>query len=343
MSKTVFVSGATGFIATHIVNDLLQAGYKVIGSSRSVEKGEELKKQFNNNPQLSMVVVKDIAQEGAFDEAFAKYGKEISVVLHTASPFTFNVKDYEKDLLIPAVNGTKFILNAIKKYAADNVEHVVITSSMAAVADVKQMATPITLTEESWNNQTWEGCRTDPVTAYCASKLFAERAAWEFLKENKDQVNFTLSTVNPGYVYGPQMFVDASKKVLNTSSEIINQIVHATEESQIMEICGPYIDVRDVSKAHLAAFEKKECYGQRLLLAEGMHASQDILDIINEDFPQLKGKIPVGKPGSGSEILAKNCKVDNRKSKQLLGFPFRSLKQTVDDSVKQILEVEGRL
>lgn len=35
---TVFVSGATGFIALHVVHDLLKAGYKVIGSGRSQEK-----------------------------------------------------------------------------------------------------------------------------------------------------------------------------------------------------------------------------------------------------------------------------------------------------------------
>ena len=87
---TVFVSGATGFIASHVVEDLLKAGYKVIGSGRSQEKNEGLLKKFNNNPNLSMEIVEDIAAPNAFDKAFQRRGKEIKVVLHIASPVHFN-------------------------------------------------------------------------------------------------------------------------------------------------------------------------------------------------------------------------------------------------------------
>ena len=87
-NTTVFVSGATGFIALHIVNDLLKAGYKVIGSGRSQEKNNSLLKKFNNNPRLSMEIVEDIAAPNAFDEVFKKHGKEIKIVLHTCLLYT---------------------------------------------------------------------------------------------------------------------------------------------------------------------------------------------------------------------------------------------------------------
>lgn len=340
---TVFVSGATGFIALHIVNDLLKAGYTVIGSGRSQEKNDGLLKKFNNNPKLSMEIVEDIAAPNAFDEVFKKHGKEIKIVLHTASPFHFKTTNFEKDLLTPAVNGTKSILEAIKKYAADTVEKVIVTSSTAALVTPTDMNKgDLVITEESWNKDTWDSCQANAVAAYCGSKKFAEKTAWEFLKENKSSVKFTLSTINPGFVFGPQMFADSLKHGINTSSGIVSELIHSKVGGEFYNYCGPFIDVRDVSKAHLVAIEKPECTGQRLVLSEGLFCCQEIVDILNEEFPQLKGKIATGEPATGPSFLEKNsCKFDNSKTKKLLGFQFYNLKDCIVDTAAQMLEVQN--
>ncbi|KOG99469.1 carbonyl reductase (NADPH-dependent) DI49_1928 [Saccharomyces eubayanus] len=340
---TVFVSGATGFIALHVVHDLLKAGYKVIGSGRSQEKNDAILKKFNNNPNLSMEIVKDIAAPNAFDDVFQKRGREIKVVLHIASPVHFKTTDFEKDLLIPAVNGTKSILEAIKKYAADTVEKVVITSSVAALAnpiDIRNNS--LILTEETWNNDTWESCQADAVAAYCGSKKFAEQAAWKFLEENQSSIKFTLSTINPGFVFGPQLFADSLKDGINSSSGIIARLVHSKTDEKFYNYSGPFIDVRDVSKAHLVAFENSECAGKRLVLSEDLFCSQEAVDILNQEFPQLKGKITTGEPGSGPSFLEKNsCRFDNSKTKKLLGFKFHNFRDCIVDTASQMLEVQG--
>ncbi|CAI4061899.1 carbonyl reductase (NADPH-dependent) SKDI_07G2160 [Saccharomyces kudriavzevii IFO 1802] len=340
---TVFVSGATGFIALHVVDDLLKAGYKVIGSGRSKEKNDGLLKKFNNNPNLSMEVVEDIAAPNAFDEAFQKRGKDIKVVLHIASPVQFNTTDFENDLLIPAVNGTESILEAIKKYAADTVEKVVITSSVAALAAPTDMSNNgFVVNEESWNKDTWESCQADAITAYCGSKKFAERAAWDFVKENQSAIKFTISTINPGFVFGPQLFTNSLKNGINSSSAIIAKLVRSKASGKFYNFSGPFIDVRDVSKAHLAAFENPKCAGRRLFLCEDLFCSQDVVDVLNEEFPQLKGKIATGEPGSGPGYLAKNCcKCDNSETKRLLGFKFHSFKNCIVDTASQLLEVQN--
>lgn len=85
MTQTVFVTGATGFIAQHIIDQLLKEGYKVIGSVRTSQKGDNLVKLYNN-PNFSYEVVKDLTNsEEDFDNAL-KAHPEIEVVLHTASP-----------------------------------------------------------------------------------------------------------------------------------------------------------------------------------------------------------------------------------------------------------------
>lgn len=130
--STVFVSGASGFIAQHIISLLLEQNYKVIGSVRSNEKAEHVLSNFNHNPNLTLEIVKDLASLTAFDEVFKKHGDEIKIVLHAASPVVFQVDNFEKDILIPAVNGVKSMLNAILKYAPQTVERLIYTSSIVA-------------------------------------------------------------------------------------------------------------------------------------------------------------------------------------------------------------------
>ncbi|QLL31156.1 hypothetical protein HG536_0B00140 [Torulaspora globosa] len=342
---TVLVSGATGFIAQYIVNDLLKQNYKVIGTVRSQEKADKLKKHFGNNPNLALELVADIAAPNAFDSVFKKYGADIKVVLHTASPVSINTKEYEKDLLIPAVNGTKNILEAIKKYAAKSVERVVVTSSCAAVVDTSNQGDgSVVYTEESWNPATWESCQVNGISAYCGSKKLAEAAAWDFVRENRNVVKFQLSTVNPIYVFGPQLFDEEVKDRLSSSCELINALVRGKPEAQYLQgMRGNYIDVRDVSRAHLAAFQKEQAIGKRLILSNGPFTYQDLEDIVNEDFPQLKGKILVGNPGSGKDIHKTMPTIDNSKTREILGYPFKSLKETVDDTAAQILKKDGKL
>ncbi|KAM9898575.1 hypothetical protein OXX69_009814, partial [Metschnikowia pulcherrima] len=154
MSTSVFVSGATGFIAQHIVQLLLSKGYSVVGTVRSAEKGDHLTKLFNSD-KFSYEIVPDVEPVGAFDEALKKH-PEVTVFLHTASPFHFKATNVEEELLKPAVNGTKNALSAIQKYGPQ-ITKVVVTSSYAAIATAELVTDPNhTNTEESWNTISWE-------------------------------------------------------------------------------------------------------------------------------------------------------------------------------------------
>ena len=340
---SVFVSGATGFIAQHIVRKLLDENYKVIGSVRSQEKADRLSRQFNN-PNLTLVIVKDIAEPGAFDEAFKTYGKEIKYVLHTASPFYFETKDVEKELLIPARNGTLGILESVKKYAADTVERFVITSSYAAIVNSSIAGDDsVTFTEQSWNPDTWEYAVEHTERGYRTSKKIAEEAAWKFMEENKDKVKFELTAVNPVFVFGPQLFDENVKSKLNTSCECINAVLHTPRDAEVPMFSAGFIDVRDVARAHLLAFQRDDLIGKRLLMFNGKWNSYDILHYLNEDFPVLKGKIPDPDPSKCIEITQPGAKVDNSWTKKTLGFKFISLRDTIHDTAAQILKHEGRL
>lgn len=336
MSKSVFVSGATGFIAQHIICALLNKGYSVVGTVRSAAKGDHLAKLLNS-PKFQYEVVADVQAEGAFDEALKKH-PEVTVFLHTASPFHFKAVNVEEELLKPAVRGTENALKAIKAHGPQ-ITNVVVTSSIAAISTPWLEAdTTRVLNESSWNEITWEGCKVDPVLGYRGSKKFAEKAAWDFMEREKP--NFVINYVNPSLVFGPQAFDSEVKDNLNTSLEVLNSFLKMDGDSELPAARGGFVDVRDVAAAHLVAFEKP-ISNERLLMNYSRFCAQDIADVLNDRFPQLKGKIPVGEPGTGHLLNDALCKIDNEKTKSILGFPLRDLSTTVYDSVKQILDARG--
>lgn len=343
MMKTVFISGANGYIAQHIIKQLLKDNkYRVIGSVRSEDKADRIGQQFKS-PNLTLEVVPDISKLNAFDNLFQKHGKDIKVVLHTSSPVSYSTDDYEKDVLLPAINGTRSVLEAIKKYCPQTVEKVVITSSYAAVAGSKQEYQRGTvITEDTWNPVTWEEAISG-AEAYSGSKTFAEKAAWDFWNANRDQVKFEMTVINPVFVFGPQAFDQNVGKKLNASCEIINRYLNTTPETEVdQKKAGSFIDVRDLARAHLAAFENAELAGQRLIVAAARFSFQDIVDVLNEDFPQLKGKIAIGKPGAGKRRLKEISVLDNSKTKKLLGIDFMPFSKSIDDTVDQILKARGQ-
>ncbi|KAL3233499.1 hypothetical protein RNJ44_03539 [Nakaseomyces bracarensis] len=336
---SIFVSGATGFIAQHVVRQLLQQNYRVLGSVRSIEKGKHLKEVvFNNNKNFEYTVVGDISKEAVFDPVFEEH-KDIEVVLHTASPFRFDVNNIETELLVPAVNGTRGILESIKRHAAKSVERVVITSSMAAMGSMGQQMSGCDniLNEESWNDDTWQSCQQNPFSGYCASKKFAEKAAWDFYRANQHEVKFKMTAINPVYVFGPQNYIEPQKKALNTSSEIINSLLHTKPGDEIPEMVGGQVDVRDVAKAHLLAFQRDKLVDKRVLMYDSMFTAQTLLDSIHRQFPELKDKIATGAPGSQDALLKQHITIDNSKTRDMLDFDFIPMEQDVYDTVSQIL------
>lgn len=337
MSTSVFVSGATGFIAQHVVKQLIAKNYKVVGSVRSKEKGDQLVAKFGDSFQYE--IVGDIAKPGAFDESLTKH-PEVTVFLHTASPFHFNTTNVEKDLYEPAIEGTINALKAIEKHGPQ-VKNVVVTSSFAAVMDVKRESDPtLTYTEKDWNPMSREEGTQDAMSGYMVSKKLAEKTAWDFVEQSKP--NFLLTTVNPTYVFGPQAFDSDIKDSLNTSSELINSAIKLKSGDDIPGYTGPYIDVRDVAGAHLVAFEKAAAKNQRLVLADGRFAFQDFLDIIHKNFPEeAKARgIAVGSPGSSEEVLANAAKLNFANTEKVMGSRYIDLETSVVDSVKQIFDAE---
>lgn len=326
MAEKVLLTGASGFIAGHILKLLIDAGYFVIGTVRSEGKGEFLKKLYPKS--FDYVIVQDVAAPNAFNEAF-KSNPDIKYVQHTASPFSFNEGNKAQDYLEPAVKGTVSVLKTTKEFGS-NVKKVVITSSFAAVIHTNPTDDPnFVYTEKDWNNITLEQASDDSVliNAYLGSKTFAERAAWEF--SDKEKPSFAISTVQFPLVWGPPIN-DIGLSTLNTSNNVLLNVLKLPKDTTEFNDHSPHwVDVRDVAKAHVVAQTSEELDNERAFIYSGVAGTQLVLDVLREVRPDLREKLPVGKPGSFDP--SKFPKVDSSKSQKALGFEVTPLATTLLD------------
>lgn len=335
----VLLTGGSGFIAAHVLDNLLDHGHSVVTTVRSQEKADKIKEAHPGvrKDKLDFAIVEDIAQEGAFDKAVISE-PPFEAVIHTASPFHFNVTDVQKELLDPAIIGTTGILKSIKK-SAPTVKRVVITSSFASIVNAnKSNWTEHTYSEADWNPISHSEALENPSNGYRASKTFAERAAWEFVE--KEKPNFTLATMCPPLVLGPIVHYLNSLDSLNTSNQRIRDIVQGKAKEQIPET-GTFIwvDVRDLALAHVLAAEKEAAGNKRFFVVEGYFSNKEIADIVEKNYPQYKERLPTSSTPGGRRPEEGLYKIDNSRVKEVLGLKFRSLEQSIVDTVKSFQAV----
>ncbi|CZT42183.1 related to aldehyde reductase II [Rhynchosporium secalis] len=326
-----------GFIAAHVLDILLQHGHTVITTVRSQAKADKIASAHPSaGSNLSFKIVEDIAVEGAFDEAVKIDGLE--AVIHTASPFHFNVTDTKKDLLDPAIIGTKGLLSAIKKNAP-SVKRVVITSSFASIVDAgKGLAAGYTYSEKDWNPVTEEQATKDPSTGYRASKTFAEKAAWNFVE--KEKPNFTIATMCPPLVLGPIVHYLNDLDALNTSNQRVRNLITGQCKEEIPDT-GTYLwtDVRDLALGHVKAMELPEAGGKRFFFTAGYFSNKEICEIIRKNFPEYKDQLPAESVKGGDYPEGGIYKYDNKRSTEVLGVKWTGLESSIVDLVKSLKDV----
>ena len=330
-SVPVVVTGATGFIAAEVVRQLLEAGYSVRGTTRDVATARasgELTSLPGADDRLHLMEA-DLLGGG-----LAEVVADAEYVIHVASPYALAVADPQRDLVDPAVNGTRSILEAAAR--AGSTKRVVLTSSFAAIGSGSR-ETPYT--EADWNESA--SLQHSP---YSYSKVRAERAAWEFM-ENEDP-GFDLVSVNPTMVFGPTLV-----RRVNQSHAFFIGLTDGSAPA-IVAIDHPMVDVRDVARAHILAMESPAATG-RYLLAAGNFTPARIVDRarrlgIDDRFrlPRLRldrglgvalsrAVIPFqprGNRGFLRESLGKRWVVDGSRAERDLGLDYRDLDQTIDDT-----------
>lgn len=336
-NKPICVTGASGFIASYVIRELLDNGYTVRATVRGLTKRNnyEYLTSLPGAAERLELVQAELLTEGSYDEAIA--GCEY--VIHTASPYVLDVKDPQHDLVDPALKGTLNVLQACGK--SGSVKKVVLTSSVAAVFD--EPISGRVYTEKDWNETS--SLARNP---YFYSKTLAERSAWDYIE--KENPAFELVVVNPGVVIGPSLVPS-----LNTSNQILRDILAGTYP-MIMSISWGFVDVRDVAHAHILAMENEKAKSRYLCTSETLGMSE-VVSILREagysnyKLPKMKMtgmvgnamvKILVSTQPKGVRTfirthVGRGVEYDNSKIRQELGISFRSVKESILEAVKDLL------
>nr|XP_018260628.1 uncharacterized protein I303_07554 [Kwoniella dejecticola CBS 10117]OBR82786.1 hypothetical protein I303_07554 [Kwoniella dejecticola CBS 10117] len=335
--STILVTGASGYIAAHITREFLENGYNVRGTVRDDAKGQYLADLFKDlKGDFSYVIVREISEEGAFDEAV----KGVDGVCHVASPVTFVVKHLD-DVAIPAVNGTVGVLKSIKKNAP-GCKRVVYTASSGTINGPG--GPPTRYNEEDWNEVDLIRCEKEGSEApgdskYRGNKVLAERAYWDFLKN--EQVSFDGVTIHPPMVYGPIIHQcdDPAKLNHSVGNRIYPYVAGRMKQSDLPESGSNFVDVRDVALAEFRAMTTPEAGGNRFCVSAGPYSGNDVCLVLNREFSQLEN-VPKANtaPGYREELAKTSNVVDGSKATKILGIKYRTIEETVSDTASSLIK-----
>ncbi|KAJ7887785.1 hypothetical protein B0H14DRAFT_3430394 [Mycena olivaceomarginata] len=327
-SELIFVTGASGFLGSHVVLQLLEKGYRVRAAARGA-KADHLKSSYAGyGDRFESVKITDIAHD-QFPEALVG----VDAIIHLASPLPGRAEPAA--LLAAAVEGT---LNVIVQGEKAGVKRVVVTSSIATVANPKE-----SYTDKDWNPVTKEAALTGGIemVTYAASKKFAELALWEWADRHP---HVEVTTLNPPFFYGPftehLSIPTPDFGAISTDLLVYNLLFR----DGVFPPRTRYIDVRDVAQAHVRALNSRptsEVGRKRIIFSSPYGWSvQKTVDFIAEQRPALKDRLITAVPQAQEfDILP----MDFGRVEEVLGLKvsdFHTVEETTLDTVDALIEVE---
>ncbi|MBX7059837.1 MAG: NAD-dependent epimerase/dehydratase family protein [Leptospirales bacterium] len=339
-SAPVLVTGGAGFIASWIVRYLLEDGFVVRATVRNPtdeQRLTHLKELGQKYPGKLQLFAADLLQAGAFQEAM----QGCQLVMHTASPFMITgIKDAQKQLVEPAVQGTREVLEEANRCVS--VRRVVLTSSIVAImgdgADAAQVDGGV-FNETHWNFSS--SLKRQP---YAFSKKLAEEEAWKIARQ---QQRWDLVVVNPAFVLGPAL----SGRAESVSINFIRSMTNGEYRPGCPDLTMSIVDVRDVARAHILAGLIPSASGRHILAADTVpmiELARQLSAHYGRRFPLPTRVLPkfmlylIGPFfGLSWDYISRNVgapySFDASYSKKDLGLEYRPIQQTLVDAVEQAL------
>ncbi|MCW2987677.1 MAG: dependent epimerase/dehydratase family protein [Solirubrobacterales bacterium] len=333
-TKTVLVTGGSGFLGGWCLVELLRRGYRVRTTVRDLVREAEVRARIapevEAGDRLSVH-----AADLLGDEGWSEAVDGCDYVLHVASPFPAGQPKDPDELIVPAREGTLRVLRA----ALDaGVDRVVVTSSIAAVrGGVTEAATP--LDEESWT----DGDNAE-LTPYTRSKAIAEGAAWDLARER--DATGRLAVVNPGAILGPALGGEQS-----TSLQIVERLLKGMPGTP--RIGFSIVDVRDVADLQIRAMTAPEAGGERLIAVARFQWMSDLAAVLRDRLGPDAARVPkrsvpdfvvramgIFDPGVRSIAgqLGERVEVSSEKAQSLLGWSPRPVEETIVDCARSLVD-----
>ncbi|OWJ67074.1 NAD-dependent epimerase/dehydratase family protein [Inquilinus limosus] len=337
MTETVLVTGGTGFVAGWCIVALLNRGYAVRTTIRSRAKElavrQAVARAGGPADRLGFAMA-DLTAGDGWDEAMAG----CDYVLHVASPLGGADPADRNAFVAPARDGTLRVLRAAVRAG---VRRVVMTSAAATARP------PLRLDVVS-DETMWADPDDPQFDAYRVSKILAERAAWDFMRQEGGTTEF--ATVLPGAVFGPILSVETLGSV-----RIIEGLTQG--RPPIIPPLGFWVvDVRDLADAHIRAMTVPEAAGQRFIAAGDFLWMADIARALRAGLGARGGKVPTRTLPAFllrlllpflpqfrplAPMLGRKFRLTSDKARRVLGFAPRPGPITVVDCAESLMAMTG--
>jgi nucleoside-diphosphate-sugar epimerase len=323
----IVVTGANGFIASHVVDQLLQAGYRVRGTVRSTKRGGWTVDYFNGKygaGKFELIEVPEMGDPGAFDEAV----KGAAGYIQMATPV---MESYDPNVAVPnVVNG---VLNGLKAAASEpSIKRFVMTSSSTAAAS-PQPNKEFSVTPETWNDEVVKQAWIPPykgvqkkLDVYTATKTESEKAAWKWVKENKP--GFVLNAVLPNANMGKVL--DVKGQGAPSTVGWIKALWDGFEGNEDLKENPPqyFVNVQDTARVHVGALLYPDVNNERLFAWAAPYNWNDILAILRKLYPDREFIQDI--PDLGRDL----SKVANERAEELVKRFGRPGWTSLEDSIR---------
>ena len=329
----VCVTGAAGFIAGHVIVDLLDDGYAVnatvrdLGDDAKRSHLEVLKERYPGKLELFEA---DTLEPGSLDGAI----EGCDALIHTAAAVILAAPDPQEQIIDVAVKGTQNVLDSVAR--TPSVKRIVMTSSIAAVMSYDQQDK--TYTEDDW-------CTSDDIwlNPYGMGKAQSERLLWEFAAKHADRVQAV--AINPSVVIGPPL----AKHHIRSSLAFIRDLVGWTYPA-----CPPLrfdlVDVGDVSKGHVRALTSDRAVGHRIIFSDRKMSMLEISKVLSRNYKTPLRVLPklilyiaahLDKRFSLRQARASanlRCQFRSDRPTELLGIKLRNTEESILEAAETMVE-----
>jgi len=301
----VLVTGASGFVGSHVVDELLRNGYSVRGAVRSHNVERVSKSYASFGDRFTTTVIEDIATSDLSPAL-----KDVNAIIHVASPLSHSGSP--RGILDTAISGTTRVLEAA---LAAGVKQLVVTASIASLGSQEDLWKDHVITEKSYNTLTFEDALRPDAPAflvYMTSKGLADLAVREFKLAHPE---IDLTTIHPSYIYGPH----GSGQVVNSPATGTNQYVYAL-------ISGPPDD-------------RPLLHADPAVLSSNTTPWTEVIEFLAKARPELKERLPVI---TGKEApVGKFVTFDTSATRDVLGLKsYVKWQDTIVDTLDDLLRVE---